>query len=116
MEQLATPVISTETRALLTAALFGSILSLLFLGEAVTWRVALSAILSGASCAYFGAPYAAEYFHLSPAYNGLLGFVIGLTAMSALAGIFKMMKLFRDDPGAALARFLPWIKKRDSEL
>ncbi len=110
-----TPIITEAQREILVAAAGGSILSLLFLGEPFTWRVAATAILSGLFAGYYGVELIASTFHLGPGYYGALGAAFGFASMTALGGVAKLLRQWREDPSAFIARFIPFIRKRQGD-
>lgn len=105
------PLISAAQREILIAAAGGSVLSLLFAGEAFTWKLAATAILSGLFSAFYGVELVASAFNLGPGYYGALGAGFGLVTMTALGGIFKLLRMWRDDPAGFIQRFIPFFKK-----
>jgi len=105
------PFLSGAQREILVAAAGGSILSLLFVGEAFSWRMALTALLSGMFSAYYGVQLVADMMSLSPGYLGALGAAFGLGTMTVLGGFFTLMRSWRDDPAAFIARFIPYFRK-----
>lgn len=107
-----TPIISEAQREILVAAAGGSILSLLFLGEPFTWKVAGTAIISGLFAGYYGVELVAGAFHLGPGYYGALGAAFGFGSMTALGGIAKLLRQWREDPSGFIARFIPWFRKK----
>lgn len=106
-----TPFLSGAQRDILVAAAGGSILSLLFLGETFTWKVAATSLLSGLFASYYGVELLAGALHLGPGYFGAMGAVFGLGTMTVMGGFFKLLRMWRDDPGAFIQRFIPFFKK-----
>lgn len=106
-----TPFLSPQQRDILIAAAGGSILSLLFLGEAFSWKVAATSLLSGLFASYYGVELVASALHLGPGYLGALGAVFGLGTMTVMGGFFKLLRLWRDDPGGFIQRFIPFFRK-----
>lgn len=107
------PVIDPVQRDILVAAAGGSILSLLFMGEPFTWKTAVTAIIAGLFSAFYGVQTLAGALHLSPGYYGALGAAFGFGAMTVLSGVFKLLRLWRDDPSGFLKQFIPFLKKGD---
>ena len=109
------PFLTPEQRDILIAAAGGSVLSLLFLGESFTWKVAATALLSGLFAAYYGVELVASALHLGPGYLGALGAAFGLGTMTVLGGFFKLLRMWRDDPAGFLQRFVPFFRKGDGK-
>lgn len=107
------PLLSEAQREILIAAAGGSILSLLFMGEVFSWKVAATAVLSGIFAAYYSVEIIAGYFHLGPGYLGALGAAVGLGAMTVLGGVFKLLKAWRDNPTGFIQNFIPFFRKGD---
>ncbi len=105
------PLLNAGQREILISAAGGSLLSLLFMGEPFTWKQAATAIASGMFCAYFGVEITAGAFHLSAGYYGALGAFYGFSAMAALGGLSKLFRMWRDDPGGFIQRFVPFFRK-----
>lgn len=110
-----TPIIDDTQRGILVAAAGGSILSLLFLGEPFTWRVAATSIISGLFAGYYGVELVASVFHLNAGFYGAIGAAFGFASMTALGGIAKLLRQWRDDPSGFIARFIPFLKKDRGE-
>lgn len=111
------PLITETQREILVAAAGGSVLSLLFLGEPFTWRVAATAIVSGLFAGYYGVELVAHAFNLGPGYFGALGAAFGFASMTFLGGCAKLLRQWREDPSGFIARFIPFFrgKKGDGE-
>jgi len=105
------PFITQAQRDILVAAAGGSVLSLLFLGETFTWKIAVTALLSGLFAAYYGVEIVADMLHLGAGYLGALGAAFGLGTMTVMGGFFKLMRSWRDDPGGFIKKFIPFIGK-----
>lgn len=110
-----TPLISDSQRGILIAAAGGSILSLLFMGEPFSWRTASTAIGSGLFAAYYGVELVAQMFHMGPGSYGALGAAFGFGSMTALGGLFKLLRKWRDDPDGFVRSWLPFFRRRDGE-
>jgi hypothetical protein len=110
-----TPLLSEPQREIMVAAAGGSVLSLLFLGEPFTWRVAATAIISGLFAGYYGVELVAGAFHLAAGYYGALGAAFGFGSMTTLGGFAKLLRQWREDPSGFLARFIPFLRKGGDE-
>lgn len=108
------PILSEAQREILIAAAGGSVMSLLFLGETFTWKLAATALGSGIFAAYYGVELLAGYFHLGAGYYGALGAAFGLGAMTVFGGMFKLLRAWRDDPSGFVQSWIPFFKKGGS--
>lgn len=106
------PFLSPDQRDILIAAAGGSVLSLLFLGETFSWKVAATALISGLFAAYYGVELVAGALHLGPGYLGALGAGFGLGTMTVMGGFFKLLRSWRDDPAGFIQRFIPYFGKK----
>ncbi len=109
------PLISDDQRGILIAAAGGSILSLLFMSEPFTWRTAATSIVSGLFVAYYGVELVAQTFHLGAGSYGALGAAFGFGSMTALGGLIRLLRKWRDDPDGFLRSWLPFMRRRDGE-
>ncbi len=115
-QEVVRPFLSAVQRDILIAAAGGSLLSLLFLGEKFTWKIAATAIFSGMFCSYYTVELIATSLKLDAGWCGALGAGMGFAAMTILGGIFKLLRLWRDDPTSVLARvvdYIPFLRKRN---
>lgn len=106
-------LLSPEDGAILIGASAGGLLSLLFLGEKVTWKIALATMLSALATSYYGVRYVSTLLHLEAGFYGLIGLVFGLAAFSVMSGVFKLLRMWRESPGDVLtkiAQYIPFLK------
>lgn len=108
------PILSQGEGGTLVAAMGGAILSMFFMGDKVTWKIAVTSIFSAALCSFYGANAITHLLRLGPGYDGLIGFFVGLLAMSILSGIFKLLEMWRENPTQiveSLAKLIPFLRK-----
>lgn len=104
-----------EDATILIGAAAGGFISLLFLGEKITWKMAVGTLSAALATSYYGVRYAESLLHFDTGMHGLLGFVFGLLAFSAMSGLFKLLRQWREAPGevlAYLAQYIPFLKRK----
>jgi hypothetical protein len=112
VEKIVYPFLSSIQKETLVAAVAGSLILLLLLGEKVTWKIATAAIFTGALSAYYLVGIIAQSFHLDQGWCGALGAGIGICALPVLGGVVKLLRMFRDDPWGSIQKVLPIFGKR----
>lgn len=113
--QAVQPLISQAHRDILIAAAGGAVLSLLFMGETFSWKAVATAILSGLFASYYGVELVAGALNLGPGCYGALGAAFGLGTMTVLGGVFRLLRMWRDDPAGFIQRFVPFLRGKGSE-
>jgi len=91
IEQLAA-ALGIKSKGVLLWGLIGACLSMYFAQPGMHWLTRLVYCSGGAACAYVGAPALAEYFTLSEAATGAVGFVLGVFGMSLLAALQTIIR------------------------
>ncbi len=109
------PIFTATEKSTLVAALAGSLILLLLMGEKVTWKAASAAIFSGVISAYYLVGNIATMWHLDQSWCGALGAGIGICALPVLGGIVKLLRIFRDDPWGTIKQALPFFGRRGGE-
>jgi hypothetical protein len=91
IEQLAA-ALGIKSKAVLLWGLIGAMLSMYFAQPGMRFVVRAVYCAGGTACAYVGAPALAEYFTLSEAATGAVGFVLGVFGMSLLAALQTIIR------------------------
>lgn len=106
-----TPVIDMNTRNMLVPAGVTGVLYLILSGQALTFRVALGAVLACLTCGYFGTIATARIFHLQPDSYSLLGAAWGFMGHMMLMGVIKLGDAWRADPQKFISRWIPFLRR-----
>jgi len=81
-----------KSKGVVLWGLIGALLSMYFAQPGMHWLTRAVYCAGGAACAYAGAPALAEYFTLSEAATGAVGFVLGVFGMSLLAALQTVLR------------------------
>lgn len=109
------PFLTSIQKESVIAAVAGSMILLLLLGEKVTWKIASAAIFSGVIAAYYLVGNIANVWHIDQGWCGALGAGIGICALPVLSGLVKLLRMFRDDPWGTIQKALPFFGRRGGE-
>lgn len=90
---------------ILEGATAGATILLLMLGQ-LNWRLTLLVFVSGLTLACFGTQPVGAYFHIAPAWNGLIGCLFGFGAMFGYGGLLTILRGFESDPFSIVGRVL----------
>jgi hypothetical protein len=85
----------------------GAILAFPFLTGTLLMRLAM--VAGGVAVSWWGTPHLAAYMEVVNA-DRLLGFLLGLLAMSVVAKVFELLHALRAD--SVIGTLLDWLKKR----
>lgn len=99
--------IPPEVRDLAPGAI-GSGVALRWLPGPWYWRLATFA--GGVACAYFGTQPVAELFEMSTKWHGVIGLLLGLLSMSAVAKVIGTIEAI--NPGEIWIAFRDALRKR----
>lgn len=110
-----TPFIDQSTRDLLVPAAGTGIVYLILSGQPMTIRLAVGAMSASLMCGFFGAKAVATAFHLGPDWYSILGAGFGFVGHLALMGVIKLGELWRQDPSGFIARFLPFVQRKNTD-
>lgn len=106
------PFLTAVQKEGVIAAVAGSLILLLLMGEKVTWKIASAAIFSGVVAAYYLVGNFAHMWQLDQGWCGALGAGIGISALPVLGGVVKILRTFRDDPWGTIQKVVPFLGKR----
>ena len=74
------------------AGFFGSLVAVPFQRDARTKRSLLAFVVSGSLCAHYLTGMVGEYFHITPASLGGIGFLLGAFGGAIIAGIMRALE------------------------
>ncbi len=83
--------------SILTAGFVGSVIALAMARNLNPFK-ALATVLAGSASATYLTPLVLNYFKLDMSMENPLAFILGLTGMNALAGLFKLSSNFAEAP------------------
>lgn len=109
------PVINQQTRDLLIPAAGTGIVYLILSGQPMTFRLAFGAMAASLMCGYFGAKAVATAFHLGPDWYSILGAAFGFVGHLGLMGVIKLGEMWRQDPSGFIARFIPFLQRKNGD-
>ncbi len=74
---------------ILFTGFLGSLVSLLFNTDTITWKRKVILVVSGTACSYFATPLIIYYYHLDAKLLGSIVFLVGLFGMIVVGQIMK---------------------------
>jgi hypothetical protein len=109
--EIVQPLISADKLQYIVLAIISAVLSIPFLGEKFTWKLALLAIGAGCLLSFVATEPLASWLSLDKAYWGVLGSALGFFGYTVLGILMGIVQIVKKDPIGTLKQFVPFLKK-----